>query len=81
MAAKLELKKWDSAQHLNTEAEIARHRDACLEEGRDDPAFITTALGNIARGRGMSQLARKTGLTREGSTRRCRRVETRSSGR
>ncbi|HEX9243789.1 MAG TPA: addiction module antidote protein [Anaeromyxobacter sp.] len=34
--------------------------------GRDDPAFITTALGNIARARGMSQLARKTGLTREG---------------
>ena len=36
------------------------------EEGRDDPAFITAALGNIARARGMSQLARKTGLTREG---------------
>jgi probable addiction module antidote protein len=66
MAAKLKLKKWDSAEHLKTEADFARYWEACLEEGRDDPAFITAALGNIARARGMSQLARKTGLTREG---------------
>jgi probable addiction module antidote protein len=66
MAGKVRLKKWDSAAHLKTEADIARYWEACLEEGRDDPSFITTALGNIARARGMSQLARKTGLTREG---------------
>jgi len=36
-----------------------------VEAGRDDPAFITAALGNIARARGMAGLARKTGLTRE----------------
>ncbi len=66
MATKLKLQKWDSALHLKTEADIVRYWEACLEEGRDDPAFITTALGNIARARGMSQLARKTGLTREG---------------
>ncbi len=66
MARKLKLKKWDSAAHLETEADISRYWEACLEEGRDDPAFITSALGNIARARGMSQLARKTGLTREG---------------
>jgi probable addiction module antidote protein len=66
MASKLKLKKWDSAAHLKTEVDIARYWEACLEEGRDNPAFITTALGNIARARGMSQLARKTGLTREG---------------
>ena len=66
MAGKIKLKKWDSARHLKTEADIARYWEACLEEGRDDPAFITIALGNIARARGMSQLARKTGLTREG---------------
>ena len=66
MAGKVKLRKWDSARHLKTEADIARYWEACLEEGRDDPAFITTALGNIARARGMSQLARKTGLTREG---------------
>ncbi len=66
MAGKIRLKKWDSAAHLKTETDIARYWEACLEEGRDDPSFITTALGNIARARGMSQLARKTGLTREG---------------
>jgi probable addiction module antidote protein len=66
MAGKLKLKKWDSAAHLKTEADVARYWEACIDEGRDDPAFITTALGNIARARGMSQLARKTGLTREG---------------
>ena len=66
MARKLRAKKWDSAAHLETEADIARYWEACLVEGRDDPSFITTALGNIARARGMSQLARKTGLTREG---------------
>jgi probable addiction module antidote protein len=62
----LKLKKWDSAEHLKTEEDIARYWEACLEEGGDDPTFITTALGTIARARGMSELARKTGLTREG---------------
>jgi len=60
MAGKLKLKKWDSAAYLKTEEDIVRYWEACLEEGRDDPAFITAALGNIARARGM------TGLTREG---------------
>ena len=57
------LKKWDLARHVTTEADIARYWEA--RGGPRDPAFITTALGNIARARGMSQLARKTGLTRE----------------
>ena len=39
--------------------------DACLEEGGDDAAFITAVLSTIARARGMSNLARETGLTRE----------------
>jgi probable addiction module antidote protein len=62
---RLKLRKWYSAAHLETEADMARYWEACLEEGRDDPAFITAALGNIARARGMTGLARKTGLTRE----------------
>jgi probable addiction module antidote protein len=66
MAGKPKLKKWDSAAHLETEADIARYWEACLAEGRDDPAVITAALGNIARARGMTGLAGKTGLTREG---------------
>jgi probable addiction module antidote protein len=39
---------------------------ACMEEAGDDAAFIAQALGNIARARGMAQLAKDTGLTREG---------------
>jgi probable addiction module antidote protein len=40
--------------------------EACMDEAGDDPAFIAQALGTIARARGMSRPARKTGLTREG---------------
>lgn len=59
------LKKWDSAAHLQTEGDIARYLQACLEEAGDDAAFIAKALGTIARSRGMSQLARDTGMGRE----------------
>ena len=62
---KIKLRKWDSAEHLNSNEDIALYLDACLEEAGDDPAFIAKALGNIARARGMSQLARETGLGRE----------------
>ena len=59
------LHRWDSSEHLKTDEDIANYLDACLEEAGDDPAFIAKALGNIARARGMSQLARDTGLGRE----------------
>ena len=58
--------RWDAADHLRTRTQIAAYLEACMEEGGDDPAFIAAALGDIARARGMSQLARATGLTREG---------------
>ena len=61
----LPLRKWDSAEHLETEAEMADYLNACLEEAGDDPAFIAKALGVIARARGMAQIARDTGLSRE----------------
>ena len=57
--------KFDSAEYLKTEEDMAAYLDACLEEAEDDPAFITKALGVIARARGMSQLARDTGMTRQ----------------
>jgi probable addiction module antidote protein len=57
---------YDSAEYLKTEEDVALYFDACLEEAGDDAAFIAQALGNIARARGMTQLARDTGLTREG---------------
>ena len=59
------LKKWDSAEHLKTEEDMALYLEACLDEAGDDAAFIVKALGNIARAKGMTQLARETGLGRE----------------
>jgi probable addiction module antidote protein len=59
------LKKWDSAEHLITEEDMALYLEACLQEAGDDAAFIAKALGTIARAKGMSQLARDTGLGRE----------------
>ena len=54
---------WDAAEHLNTEEEMAAYLEAALEEG--EPALVAAALGDIARARGMTQLARETGLGRE----------------
>lgn len=61
----VKLKKWDSAEHLRTEEDMVLYLEACLEEAGDDVAFITKAIGNIARARGMAQLASETGLGRE----------------
>lgn len=59
-------KRWDSAEYLQTEEDIQLYLEACLEDAGDDPAFILHAFGVIARARNMSQLARDTGITREG---------------
>ena len=58
--------RWDSAEHLKTDEDIQLYLDACIDEAGDDPAFIVHALSVIARAKNMSQLARDTGLTREG---------------
>jgi probable addiction module antidote protein len=58
--------RYDTADYLKTDEDIARYIEAVMEEGGDDPAYITHALGVVARARNMSQLARDTGLTREG---------------
>lgn len=55
----------DTAEFLKTDEDMAAYLDACLEEAGDDPAYIAHALGVIARARGMTQLARDTGLARE----------------
>jgi|SRR5690554_198157 len=62
----MSIKRWDSAEYLRTDEDIQMYLEACIEEGGDDPAFIVHALGVIARAKNMSQLARDTGLTREG---------------
>lgn len=61
----VKLRKWDSAEHLKTEEDMVMYLEACMEEAGDDAAFIAKALGNIARAKGMTQLARDTGLGRE----------------
>jgi len=61
----LQLEKWNSAELLKTEEDMALYLEACFEEAGDDAAFISKALGTIARSKGMTQLARKTGLGRE----------------
>jgi len=58
--------RWDSAEHLQSDEDIKLYLEACFEEAGDDPAFIVHALGVIARAKNMSQLARDTGITREG---------------
>lgn len=61
----IKLRKWDSAEHLKTEEDMVMYLQACMDEAGDDAAFIAAALGDIARARGMSQLAKDTGLGRE----------------
>jgi len=56
--------KWDTAEFLASDEDIVAYLNAALEDG--DQALITTALGNIARARGMTELARETGITRDG---------------
>ena len=57
--------RYDVAEHLRTPQEMAAYLEACLEEADGDAAFIAKALGDIARGKGMSQVARDAGLSRE----------------
>lgn len=63
--SKIKLRKWDSVEHLKTEEDMALYLQACMDEAGDDAAFIAAALGDIARAKGMTQLARETGLGRE----------------
>jgi len=56
---------YDVADQLRTPEEMAAYLDAWLEEAPDDAAGIARALGDIARAKGMSQVARDAGLSRE----------------
>lgn len=61
----LKLRKWDVAEHLKTDEDMAYYLEAALEEAGDDATFIAKVIGDIARARGMTQLAKDTGLGRE----------------
>ena len=56
---------YDVAEQLRTPEEMAAYLDAWLTEAPDDAAGIARALGEIARAKGMSQVARDAGLSRE----------------
>ncbi len=55
----------DVADHLHTAEDMAAYLEACMEEAPSDAAFIAKALGDIARARGMAQVAGASGLSRE----------------
>ena len=57
--------RFEIADHLRTPAEMAAYLEATLEESAGDAAAIAQALGDIARAKGMSQVARDAGLSRE----------------
>lgn len=56
--------KWDASEYLTTEEDVAAYLNAALEDG--DTALIAAALGDIARAKGMTQLSKETGITRDG---------------
>lgn len=56
---------YDVAEHLRTPEEMAAYLDAWLSEAPEDASGISRALGDIARAKGMSQVARDAGLSRE----------------
>jgi probable addiction module antidote protein len=57
-------RRFDVAEHLADETMVAAYLNAAAEE--NDPKLMALALGDVARARNMSQLARDAGLSREG---------------
>lgn len=57
--------RYEVAEHLRTPEEMAAYLEACFQEANGDAAFIAKALGDIARAKGMAQVARDAGLSRE----------------
>jgi probable addiction module antidote protein len=62
-ARKTETHPWDITRYLDSDEAIAGYLDAVLQE--NDPALLAAALGDVARAKGMTQIARETGLGRE----------------
>jgi probable addiction module antidote protein len=63
--SKLTTSRYDITEHLRTQEEMAAYLEACMEEADGDAAFIAKALGDIARAKGMTQVARDAGMSRE----------------
>ena len=58
-----ELREFDAAEYLNSDDDVAAYLTTILEE--NDPALLAAAIGDIARARGMSQVAKDSGIARE----------------
>lgn len=61
--AKIATKRWDPAEHIRDDADVAAYVEAALEDG--DHRVIAAVLGDIARAKGMTWVAKETGLGRE----------------
>jgi probable addiction module antidote protein len=61
--AKTQTRRWDAAEHLESEKDMAAYLEAALEQG--DATLVAAALGDIARAKGMAQIAHAAGLGRE----------------
>jgi probable addiction module antidote protein len=59
----LKTTRWDASEFLDSDESIAAYLNAAFEDG--DPGFIAASIGNVAKAKGMSQIARETGLSRE----------------
>jgi probable addiction module antidote protein len=57
--------EFDVAEHLRTPEEMAAYLEVCMEEANGDASLIAKALGDITRAKGMTQVARDAGLSRE----------------
>jgi len=62
---KIKTTRYDVAEHLRTPKEMAAYLEACIEEANGDASFIAKSLGDIARAKGMTKVARDAGLSRE----------------
>jgi probable addiction module antidote protein len=60
----VQFRRYETVNYLKTEDDIANYLDAAMEDG--DPALILAALGDVARARNLSQLARDAGMSRQG---------------
>ncbi|MBU4611871.1 putative addiction module antidote protein [Achromobacter sp. GG226] len=63
MTTTIKIAPFDAAEYLDSEEAIAAYLSAALEE--DDPSLFLTALADVARARGMTQMAQRAGLGRE----------------
>ena len=61
--AKTHTRSWDATDYLETEEDIVAYLEAAFEDG--DPRLVAAALGDVARAKGMTKVAREAGLGRE----------------